>query len=296
MNKKTIAVVGATGAQGKGLVNALVNEGAFNVRAITRNPEKYSGKADEIVFSDLNNLQSLKDAFKNAYGVFVVTNFWEGGDEIAQAKNAIDAAKAAGVEHFIWSTLPDVESISNGEFEVPHFTNKSKVDGLVKSAGFKYYTFVQPPFYFKKFINLMAPQPKQDGSTGWALPIDPTKKAFHMSDINDLGKVVTGAFLQPEKVGNGAYLSLATELNSFNDIIKAYKANGKEYSFTQVPSELFSTFFQGAKEVSAMLRYFEKHTYMGPNSNEKIELAKEIATEKFVPFKEWVSKNNLINQ
>ena len=292
MNKKTIVVVGATGAQGKGLVNALVNEGAFNVRAITRDPEKYSGKAPEIVFGDLNNLQSLINAFKNAYGVFVVTNFWEGADEIAQGKNAVEAAKAAGIEHFVWSTLPDVESISNGEFEVPHFTNKAKVDDLVRNAGFKYYTFVQPPFYFQNFIHLMAPQPKQDGSTGWTLPIDPAKKIFHMADINDLGKVVAGAFLHPEKVGNGAYLSLATELNSFDDIIRAYKANGKEYSFTQVPAEVFSTFFEGAKEVAAMLMYFEKHTYMGPDSKTQIELAKEIATKEFVPFKEWISENN----
>ncbi len=292
MNKKIIVVVGATGAQGKGVVNALVHEGTFNVRAITRNPEKYSGKAQEIVFGDLNNVQSLKVAFKNAYGVFVVTNFWEGVDEMDQVRNAVHAAKEAGIEHFIWSTLPDVESISNGEFEVPHFTNKAKADNLVRTAGFKYYTFVQPPFYFQNFIHLMAPQPKQDGSTGWTLPIDPTKKVFHMADINDLGKVVAGAFLQPEKVGNGVYLSFATELNNFNDIMNAYKANGKEYSYTQVPDEVFSTFFKGAKEVSAMLRYFEKYTYMGPNSKPQIELAKKIANKEFVSFREWISQNN----
>ena len=113
-----------------------------------------------------------------------------------------------------------------------------------------------------------------------------------MADINDLGKVVAGAFLQPEKVGNGAYLSLATELNSFNDILQAFKENGRDYTYTQVPPEVFSTFFEGAKEVAAMLRYFEKHTYMGPNSKPQIELAKEIATEEFVPFKEWISENN----
>jgi uncharacterized protein YbjT (DUF2867 family) len=291
MEKQIIAVIGATGLQGNGVVNSLVKEGTFNVRAVTRNQAKYSGKAHEVVYGDLNNLQSLKDAFQNIYGVFVVTNSWETADEIAQGKNAVDAAKAARIKHFVWSTLPDVELISNGDFEVPHFTNKAKVDDLVRSAGFKYYTFVQPPFYFQNFIHLMAPQPKQDGTTGWVLPIDPTKDAFHMADINDLGKVVTGAFLQPEKVGNGAYLSLATELNSFNDIMDTYKANGREYSFTRVPQELFSTFFEGAKEVAAMLGYFEKYTYMGPNSESRIELAKETATGEFVPFREWLSQN-----
>jgi uncharacterized protein YbjT (DUF2867 family) len=292
MKKKTIVVIGATGSQGKGVVNALVNEGSFNVRAITRNPEKYSGKAHEAVYADLNDLQSLKDAFKDAYGVFVVTNFWEGADEIAQGKNAIEAAKATGVQHFIWSTLPDVEIISKAAFEVPHFTGKAKVDDLVKSAGFKYSTFVQPPFYYQNLVGMLGPQPKQDGTTGWTLPIDPTKKAIHMSDINDLGKVVAGAFSQPEKAGNGNYLALATELNSFNDIIKAYKANGKEHSFSQVPVELFSTFFEGAKELADMFGYFEKHTYMGPGSEPQIKLAKEIATGEFSTLREWMSKNS----
>jgi len=113
MEKRAIAVIGATGSQGKGVVNALVNGGSFNVRAITRNPEKYSGKAHEAVYGDLNDLQSLKDSFKNAYGVFVVTNFWEGADEISQGKNAIEAAKKTGIQHFVWSTLPNVESIGN---------------------------------------------------------------------------------------------------------------------------------------------------------------------------------------
>ena len=70
MKKQTIVVVGATGSQGKGIVNALVNEGTFNVKAITRDPEKYTGKANEAVYADLKDLQSLKDAFTNAYGVF----------------------------------------------------------------------------------------------------------------------------------------------------------------------------------------------------------------------------------
>ena len=236
-------------------------------------------------------MQSLKDAFKNAYGVFVVTNFWEGADEIAQGKNAIEAAKATGVQHFIWSTLPDVEIISKAAFEVPHFTGKAKVDDLVKSAGFKYSTFVQPPFYYQNLVGMLGPQPKQDGTTGWTLPIDPTKKVIHMADINDLGKVVAGAFLQPEKVGNGNYLALATELNSFHDIINAFKANGKEYSFSQVPVEVFSTFFEGAKELAEMFGYFEKHTYMGPDSELQIESAKEIATNELVTFDEWINQN-----
>jgi len=292
MENKTIAVIGATGSQGKGVVNALVKEGTFKVRAISRNPDNYSGKADEVVKADLTDLNSLVGAFKGSHGVFVVTNFWEGADEIAQGKIAIQAAKDAGVNHFIWSTLPDVEKISNSKFDVPHFTGKAKVDELVKEAGFKNYTFVQPPFYFQNLTGQMGAQTQQDGSIGWTLPIDPTVKGIHMSDINDLGKVVAGAFLNPEKVGNGSYLSLATEFNSFNDILDTFKANGKEYSFTQVPAEVFSSFFEGAGEIAQMLAYFEAHTYMGPYSEAQIQLAKEIATEEFTSLNEWINQNN----
>ncbi len=292
MEQKIIAVIGATGSQGKGVVNALLKDGTFKVRAITRNPDSYTGKAQEAVKADLTDPASLREAFKNVYGVFVVTNFWEGADEYAQGKMAIEAAKEAGVNHFIWSTLPDVEKISNGKFDVPHFTGKAKVDELVKNAGFENYTFVQPPFYFQNLSGQMGAQTQQDGSIGWTLPIDPNVKAIHMSDINDLGKVVTGAFLHPEKVGNGAYLSLATEYNSFNDILESFKANGIEYSFNQVPVEVFSSFFEGAGEIAQMLAYFEAHSYMGPNSESQILLAKEIASEEFISLNEWINQNN----
>ena len=290
MEKKIIAVVGATGLQGKGVVSALINDGSFHVRAVTRNPDKYTGKAHEVVKGDLTDVSSLTAAFKGAHGVFVVTNFWEGADELAQGKTAITAAKEAGIRHFVWSTLPDVEKISNGRFDVPHFTGKAKVDKLIKNAGFEHYTFVQPPFYFQNLTGQMGAQTQQDGSMGWTFPINPAKRVIHMSDINDLGKVVAGAFLNPEKVGKGTYLSLATDLYSFNDVLEAFRANGKEYSFNQVPVEVFSTFFEGAGEIAQMLAYFENHTYMGPNADDRIQLAKEIATEKFTSLNEWIKK------
>lgn len=291
MENKTIAVIGATGLQGKGVVNELVKEGSFKVRAITRNPDKYAGKAHEVVKADLTDLASLTDAFRNTYGVFVVTNFWEGADELSQGKAAIQAAKDAGVKHFVWSTLPNVEEISNGRFDVPHFTGKAQVDAYIKSAGFEYYTFVQAPFYFQNLTGQMGAQPQQDGSLGWTLPIDPTKKVIHMGDIDDLGKVVAGAFLNPDKVGNSSYLALATALNSFNDVLNAFKANGKVYTFNQVPGEVFSSFFPGAGEITQMLAYFEAHTYMGPNSDDSIQLAKEVATGGFTSLDSWIKKN-----
>ena len=113
-----------------------------------------------------------------------------------------------------------------------------------------------------------------------------------MGDINDLGKVVAGAFLNPNKVGNGNYLALATELISFNGVLEAFKVNGNDYTFNQVPGEVFSSFFEGAGEIAQMLSYFEAHTYMGPNSEYSIQLAKEVSTDEFITLNEWINQIN----
>jgi len=70
-----------------------------------------------------------------------------------------------------------------------------------------------------------------------------------------------------------------------------FKHNGKDYSFNQVPVEVFSTFFEGAGEIAQMMAYFEAHTYMGSNSDAQIQLAKEIATEEFTTLNDWIKQN-----
>src|SRR5712671_4300643 len=112
-DKKLIAVIGATGQQGGGVVRALQTRGQFKVRALTRNPDKHRELAEEVVEADLGKPETLKAAFAGAHGVFLVTNFQEAGsDELKQATATVRAAKDAGVKHLIWSTLPDVEAIS----------------------------------------------------------------------------------------------------------------------------------------------------------------------------------------
>ena len=157
---------------------------------------------------------------RGAYGVFLVTNFWETGtDERKQATAAVRAAKNAAVKHFIWSTLPDVEAISGGKFDVPHFTGKAKIDRIVKEAGFVHHTFVVAPFFYQNLAGAVAPQKRPDGTFGWALAIDPTVRAIHMGDITELGNIVAGAFAHPEEAGDGEYLPLVGDGMSFNEIV-----------------------------------------------------------------------------
>jgi len=291
-DKKLIAVIGATGQQGGGVVRALQASGQFKVRALTRNPDKHRELADEVVAADLGKPETLKAAFAWANGVFLVTNFQEAGsEEFKQATAAIRAAKDAGVKHFIWSTLPDVEAISGGKFNVPHFTGKAKIDRLVKEAGFENYTFVIAPFYYQNLAGAIGAHKQADGSMGWALPLDPKLRVIHMGDINELGDIVAGAFAHPDQAGNGQYLPLVGDFMSFNEIVETLNRQGHNFSYKQVPKESFAGAFPGATEIAEMFSYWEAHTYLGSDSSDQIALANKIAGREPTRFATWAREN-----
>ena len=147
-DKKVIAVLGATGAQGGGLVRAILNDKSseFTVRAITRNVNSDKAKAladmgAEIITADIDNYESMVNAFTGAYGVFAVTNFWEhfsAEKETAQAASIARASKEANVQHVIWSTLEDTRNwvplddnrmpTLSEKYKVPHFDSKGGAD------------------------------------------------------------------------------------------------------------------------------------------------------------------------
>ncbi|MCW8126571.1 NmrA family NAD(P)-binding protein [Microbulbifer halophilus] len=285
--KKLIAVVGATGQQGAGVVTALKASGTFRVRALTRAPEHYRGPADEVVYADLDTPDTLVSAFRDAYGVFAVTNAWQPGtDEAAQCRAAIRAARGAGVTHFIWSTLPDVAGISANRFDVPHFSNKAAMDREVTAAGFKFHTFVMPGFYYQNFIQALTPTSQADGTRGWALPLDPAVE-IEMADIADLGKLVAGAFHQPEKADDGIYLPLVGDRLSFNQIIEILRKQGHSLTFTRVPAKDFEEGFPGARELAQMMAWFEAYGYLGGNYRQQIKLAETIAGSSPGKFASW---------
>jgi len=291
-NKKLIAVIGATGQQGGGVVRTLQASGQFKVRALTRNPDRHRELAEEVLEADLAKPETLKAAFEGAHGVFLVTNFQEAGsDELKQATAAIRAARDAGVKHLIWSTLPDVEAISSGKFNVPHFTGKAKVDRVVKGGGFENYTFVIAPFYYQNLAGALGPHKQADGSMGWALPLDPTLRVIHMGDINELGNIVAGAFAHADEAGNGQYLPLVGDFMSFNEIVETLNRQGHNISYKQVPKEVFAGFFPGAKEIAEMFSYWEAHTYLGSDSSDLIALANKVAGREPTRFSTWAREN-----
>jgi uncharacterized protein YbjT (DUF2867 family) len=283
---RTIAVLGATGAQGGGVVRALQDQGIFAVRALTRNPEAARGLADEVAEADLNRPETLQPGFEGAYGVFANTNSFAAPDtdEVAQGTAAVEAAKAAGVQHFVWSTLPNVAEISGGMITVPHFTNKAKVNQAVEDAGFEWFTFVEPSFYYQNLISPMYdPQPGPDGTPTWSQPMKPDAGGIHMGDITELGNLVAGVFAHPDQVGGGQYLSLAGDLMSWDDIVATLNSQGHNLAYTEAAEDPWG--------LRGMFDYFAAYTYFGPDAAAKIALAEKISTRPATDFATWARAN-----
>jgi uncharacterized protein YbjT (DUF2867 family) len=295
MTKQTIAVVGGTGLQGGGVVNALLTRGEFKVRALSRNPASPAGKAltargVEVVRADLLDPSSLAGAFKGAHGAFVVTNFWDpkqGPKETEIGAAAVKAARAAGVEHLVWSTLPDVEKLTGGRLKVEHFTGKARVDAVVRDAGFARHTFVQCAFYFQNFLTSLAPKPLPSGGRGWAVPMDPALRVIDAGDPTEAGLAVAAAFGAADKLADGSVLAVTGGMYSWDDFAAVLNAMGDHVETVQVPPEVYDGFYPGAHEMREMFQYFAKHTYFGPKRAEHTAAANALVPGGFTGFAEW---------
>ncbi|MCC7142762.1 MAG: NmrA family NAD(P)-binding protein [Candidatus Eisenbacteria bacterium] len=299
MAKPVIAVIGGTGAQGGGTVAALLAQGQFGVRVITRDPagpraQALVAKGIEVVAGDLLVPKSLQSALSGAHGAFLVTNFWDPTQQAREAEvgiSAVQAAHAAGVQHLIWSTLPNVEALTHGELHVVHFTGKAQVDAAVKMAGFPRHTFVHAPFYFQNLLGVLAPQPLPGGGKGWAVPINPAARVIHAGDVAEVGLAAAGAFAAGDALPNGSHLAVCGGLYSWNDMAAAMNAVGHQISVQQVAAEVYDTFYPGARELREMFQYFERCTYMGPDHEARTALARSVVPGGFTPLEVWCREN-----
>ena len=297
MGKKIVTVLGSTGAQGGGVVRALLDQQDWQVRAVTRNARskaalRLAELGCDVVEADLNTPATLLEALQGSYGVFAVTNFWDRATrmgEFEQGRNLVHAARETGIQHFIWSTLPDYQALSGGKYTVPHFTSKARVDTEVKTAGFRHHTFVEAPFYFQNFLSLHAPRKTPDGRELWRYPADKHKCRFPCGDIEDLGKIVAAALNQPEKAGNGQYLALASDYVCWQELVDILNAQGHKLDYERVCAEEYDGFFPSAREFRHMMAFWEENHYFGPNGPHKIALANGLIENRLTGFTDWAN-------
>jgi uncharacterized protein YbjT (DUF2867 family) len=273
-DKKIIAVIGATGAQGGGLVRAIAadREGPFTARAITRKPDSDKARelvqlGAEVVAGDADNPSSLDAAFAGAHGVFCVTNFWEHMSperEYTQAGNMARATKRAGVGHVVWSTLEDSRKAVplhdnrlptlQGKYKVPHFDAKGEADAVFAAEAAPA-SYLLAAFYWENFIFFgMGPRKGPDGNLALALPLGGTK----LPGISgpDVGGCAYGIFKRgPEAVGKR--FGIAGDVLSGEEMAAGMgRALGQNVSFQDVPFDVFRSLgFPGADDLGNMFQF-----------------------------------------
>jgi len=308
--KKVLVVFGATGLQGGSVVKAILGDPktreAFTVRGVTRDVSKPSAKAleslgAETVAANLNDAASVKAAVKGAYGVFAVTNYWESKNaevEIKQGKAMADAAKEAGVQHFIFSSLLNVTELSGGKLaHVKHFDSKAAIEAYTRSIGIPA-SFFLPGFYMSNLPGKMIRQlpPNNDWTLG--LPIATNSPVPLLDTAKDTGTFVKGILLNREK-SLGKRIYGATDYYTVDEIVKQFQEQypeaGKTAKAVALPPQVFKGILaqsgqpeESAEELLQNMLLMQDFGYYG---GESLEESHSVLVDKLTTWKEFMAKS-----
>jgi uncharacterized protein YbjT (DUF2867 family) len=305
---KIIAVVGATGAQGSGLVRAILNDpqSGFRVRALTRdiNSDKAKALANlgaEVVQADLDEVESLRLAFEGAYGAYCVTFFWNHFSpekEMEHARNMAEAAKNSGVKHVIWSTLDDTRKwvpldddrmpTLMGKYKVPHFDAKGESNRFFTDLGLPV-TLMHTVFYWENMIYFgQGPQKGPDGKLVLALPMG--DKRLPAIGSEDIGKCAYGIFKRGDEF-IGKSIGIAGEKLTGSQMAESLsRALGQEVSYNAIEPEVYRNFdFPGAEDMGNMYQFKRDFEEEYCNSRD-VELARSL-NPSLRSFNEWLAEN-----
>jgi uncharacterized protein YbjT (DUF2867 family) len=306
--KKIIAVAGATGAQGGGLVRAILGDpsGGFAARALTRDIDSDKAKelakrGAEVVATDIDDAQSLKRAFSGAYGAYCVTFFWahfSPEKELAEARAMASAAKHAGLQHVIWSTLEDTRKwvpLSDnrmptlmGKYKVPHLDAKGEANQIFTDLGVPV-TFLLTSFYWDNLIYFgSGPKKGPDGKLALTFPMGDKKLPGIAAE--DIGKCAYGIFKKGREY-IGKTVGIAGEhLTGAQMAAALTKALGQEVRYNSVPPEVYRGFgFPGAEDLGNMFQFKRDFNdyFCGARS---LEVSRAL-NPTLQAFEQWLARN-----
>lgn len=306
--KKVIVVFGATGAQGGGLVHAILNDknSEFAVRAVTRDTSSDKAKelaklGVEVVAGDVDDIKSIKQALDGAYGAYFVTFFWSHFSpekEMAEVKLMAEAAKAANLQHVIWSTLEDVRKYVplddnrmptlHGKYKVPHFDGKGESDQYFIDAGVPV-SFMLASYYWENLIYFgMGPKRGADGKLAITFPMGNKKMAGIAA--GDIGKCAYGIFKNKKKF-LGQRIGIAGDQLTCIEMANALsKVIGEEVAYNEITPEQYRGFgFPGADDLGNMFQFYRDFDEVC-NSVRDVKRSREINPE-LKSFDRWLAEN-----
>jgi uncharacterized protein YbjT (DUF2867 family) len=306
--RKVIAVVGSTGAQGGGLVRAILRdkEGGFTARAVTRKTDSDKAKelarlGAEVVAGDLDDQATLERAFRGAHGVFGVTNFWEHFSperELAQATAIARAAKAVAAKHVIWSTLEDTRRwvplsdnrmpTLKGKYKVAHFDAKGEADNVFRQLV-PNTTCLLTSFYWENLIYFGAgPRPGPDGTLLLTYPMG--DKKLPGIAVEDIGKCAYAIFKRGQEF-IGKTVGIAGEhLTGAQMAAALTRALGREVRYNPVPPEVYRSFdFPGADDMGNMFQF--KHDFQEVFCGARDPAFARSLNPELQTFEQWLAIN-----
>jgi uncharacterized protein YbjT (DUF2867 family) len=305
---KTIAVIGATGAQGGGLVRAILDDPAsgFQARALVRDPNSAKARelarlGAEVAPANIDDEDSLRRALEGAWGAYCVTFFWDHFSpekELAEAAAMARAARSAGLGHVIWSSLEDTRKwvplsdsrlpTLQGKYKVPHFDAKGESDHFFLESGVPA-TVLLTSFYWDNFIYFgMGPKKGPDGRLAITFPMG-DKKLPGIAAL-DIGACAYGIFRQSGQYA-GKTVGIAGEHLTGGEMAAAFeRALGQPVVYNDVPPEVYRGFgFPGADDLGNMFQF--KRDF-----NDSFCAARDVATTRQLnpglqSFDVWLSRN-----
>ncbi|XP_067673244.1 nmrA-like family domain-containing protein 1 [Haliotis asinina] len=286
---RVVVVFGATGRQGGFVARALVKDGQFAVRAITRHGDSEKAKELEkegcdVVVANLDDKPSVVEAMRGAYGVFLVTNFWDDMDEereFIEGKNAVDAAKECGIQHFVYSGLENVKGVRGDS--VPFSDGKGRVEEYIQSSGLPY-TIVMLAFYMGNVFPDFLSKQQEDGSYHLEIPME--GHPLHLVCVRDVGPMIVCIFGDPTEYA-GRTLGLSNEQLTVDEMAQQMtECLGVEVKNGNVLlSEFCKRNVRGIDMYCALFKFNQSH----PNKRD-VELTRKLNPE-LSTFRQWLGRN-----
>jgi uncharacterized protein YbjT (DUF2867 family) len=232
-NDRTILVIGATGRQGGASARRLLERG-FPVRALVRDPSVPAARAlaergAHLVTGDLDDRTSIQRALDGAYGVHSVQAYMpkEPEHEIRQGTLVVDAARSAGVQHFVYSSAAG----ANRHIGIPETESKWTIEEHLRSSG-PPATILRPAYFMNNFEFM---KPWILGGT-WSMSL-PAERSMQMIAADDIGSFVALAFTRPAEFIDRALEIAGDELNMLQVAETFSRVIGRPVSFNQLPIE-----------------------------------------------------------
>ncbi|CDX12976.1 NAD(P)H:quinone oxidoreductase [Mesorhizobium sp. ORS 3324] len=262
---ETLLVTGASGHLGRAVIDHLLGAqkvAPANIVATTRNPESLADLAVRGVTvraADFDNPASLENAFKGADRVLIVSTGeldLKSDRRLRQHQAAVAAAKAAGVSHLAYTSMPNPEPVSPVLFAGDHYGTEQ----AIKASGIPYTIFRNGWYQENLFLAL----PHAIASGKWYTSSGDGRIAHAARD--DMAAAIAAGLASGSKESQ-VYTLTGPQAYTTNEIAALVtEVTGKPLEVIQVPDEALTEGVKAAgipEDVARIIVSFDVNTRSG---------------------------------